>query len=70
MRSEGGKAPGSAGARGVLQAFEALGGEPLSPLANRVAITVEFVGNLLVGGLVRVGRPQNDAAAEGQCLGC
>jgi hypothetical protein len=34
-----------------------------------VTITVQFDGNLLVGRVVRLGGPQDDATAEGQRLG-
>src|SRR5579863_1199981 len=51
-RSSGGKAPGSAGARGVLKALQAVGDEPLAPLADGVAITVQFDGDLVVGRVV------------------
>src|SRR4051812_47198928 len=68
-RSSGGKAPRPAGAGGVLEAGEATGGEALAPLADGVAVAVEFGGDDLVGGAVVVGRPQDQTAAEGQCLG-
>src|SRR5271154_1063914 len=54
-RSSGGKAPGSAGAWGVLQASQTAGDEAFPPLPDRVAVTVEFVSELLVGE-VAVGR--------------
>jgi hypothetical protein len=35
-----------------------------------VAIATELGGDVLVGRVVRAGDPQDDAAAEDQCLGC
>jgi hypothetical protein len=51
-----------------LQAGEALFEKAVAPLADRVAVAVQFGRNLQVGGLVRVGGAQDDAAAEGQGL--
>src|SRR5947209_11999536 len=58
-RAPGGKAPGPAGAGGVLQADQAVVGEALAPLADGVAVAVELGGDGLVGGPVVVGRPQD-----------
>src|SRR5215471_1614642 len=69
-RSEGGKAPGATGARGVLQALQAPGDEALAPAAGGVAIAAEFGGNILIGGVVRGSGAQDDSAAESQGLGC
>src|SRR5689334_11653424 len=68
-RSSGGKAPGPAGAGGVLQAGQAALGEALAPQADGVAVAVEFLGDGLVGGAVGVGGPQDQTAAESECLG-
>src|SRR5947209_4817873 len=68
MRSEGGKAPGPAGARGVVQAFEPLGDEAFAPLADGMTVAAQFGGDLPVGGVSAGGGPQDDAAAEDQCL--
>src|SRR5947209_10050840 len=68
-RSSGGKAPGPAGARGVLQAGQAALGEALAPQADGVAVAVELGGDGLVGGEVVVVGAQDQAAAEGQGLG-
>src|SRR5437868_5099258 len=55
-RSEGGKAPGSTGARIVLQALQPLGREAFPPLANRMPVTAQFSGDLLIGQVVRASR--------------
>src|SRR5256885_464577 len=68
-RSEGGKAPGPAGAWGVLEAFEATGDEAFAPEANGVTITAQLGSDLLVAGAVRLRGAQDDAAAESQSLG-
>ena len=68
-RSSGGKAPGAAGAGGVAEAAQAVGGEALAPLADGVAVAVEFGGDGLVGGPVRGRGPEDEAAAQGQGLG-
>lgn len=67
-RSCGGKSPGPAGPRGVLEAGQAVPGEPLPPLADGVPVAAEFRGDGLIGGSVGVGGPENDAAAEDQGL--
>jgi len=67
-RSEGGKAPGSAGARGVLEAGEAFGDEAFAPLADGVAVAVEFGSDVLIRRGVRLGGEQDDAATEDECL--
>src|SRR5215204_1500033 len=67
--SSGGKAPGSAGARGVLKALEAFGHEAFAPLANGMAVTIQFLGDVLVGRVVILRGTQDDAAAEGESLG-
>jgi hypothetical protein len=66
-RSSGGKAPGSAGAWRVLQTGETAGDEAFPPLADRVAVAVEFVRELLVGEAVRR-RAEDEPAAEDQGL--
>src|SRR5262245_55484722 len=68
-RSSGGKAPGPAGAWGVLEALQAAGDEAFAPLADSMAVTVQFGGDVLVGRVVCLGSPQDDAAAKGQRLG-
>ena len=68
-RAEGGKAPGSAGAGVVLQAFQAAGDEALAPLADGVAVAGEFVGDGLVGRLLGGTGAEDEAAAEGEGLG-
>jgi hypothetical protein len=67
--SSGGKAPGPAGAWGILESVQAAGDEAFPPLADGVAVTVQVGGDVLVGRVVRLGGPQDDAAAEGQRLG-
>src|SRR5262245_55412265 len=53
-RASGGKAPGPAGARGVLQAVQAVGGKAFAPLTDGVAVAVEFVGDGLVSRVVGI----------------
>src|SRR4051794_33792514 len=67
-RVSGGKAPGSAGARRVLKSSQTMLGEAFAPLPDRVAVTVQHRGDLLVGGAVVCGGKQDDAAAEGERL--
>jgi hypothetical protein len=67
-RSEGGKAPGSAGARGVLKAGEAAGDEAFAPLADSVAVAIEFSSDVLVGRGVRLGGKQDDSATKDERL--
>src|SRR5688572_22865211 len=67
--SSGGKAPGPAGARGILEPLQASGDEAFAPLADGMAVTAQFGGDVLVGRAVRLGGAQHDAAAEGQRLG-
>ena len=52
-----------------MKTFETVGDEAFSPLADGVAVAVERGGDGLVGGPVIVGRPQDQATAEGQRLG-
>jgi len=52
-----------------LQAGEAGGYEAFSPQADGVSIAVELGGDVLVGGLVVLGSPEDELAAEGECLG-
>jgi hypothetical protein len=68
MRSSGGKAPGAAGAGGVLEARKALCHEALAPQADGVAVAAQLGGDLLVGGPVGPGGAEDQAAAEGQRL--
>src|SRR5947209_19106184 len=67
--SSGGKAPGPAGAGGILESLQAAGDEAFAPLADGMAVTVQCGGDLLVGRMVRLGGVQHDATAEGQRLG-
>src|SRR5579859_2473221 len=67
--SAGGKAPGSAGARSVLEALQASGHEAFPPTADGVPITPQLVGDLLVRGLVRLRGVQDQPAAKDQRLG-
>jgi hypothetical protein len=52
-----------------LQSGKAGGNEAFAPEPDGVSITVQFGGDVLVGGLVILGSPENEAAAEGKCLG-
>jgi hypothetical protein len=52
-----------------LKAIEAVGGEALPPLADGMAVAVQFVGDLLVGWPILVGGVEDKAAAKGQGLG-
>jgi hypothetical protein len=52
-----------------LQAGEAEFQEAVPPLADGMAVTVQFGGDLQVGRVVGVGGPQDEAAAENQGLG-
>ena len=51
-----------------MQALQAFGDEALAPLADGVAVAVQFTSNLLVVGPVVVGRAQDEAAAKDQGL--
>src|ERR1700722_13134992 len=66
--SSGGKAPGSSGAWGILQAAEAGGHEAFAPLADGVAVAVQFARNVLVVRPVVIGRAQDEATAKDQGL--
>ena len=68
-RTEGGKAPGSTGAWGVLQAREAVAEVAVPPLVHGIAATVELRGHTQVGRLVRLSDAEDEATAEGQTLG-
>jgi hypothetical protein len=52
-----------------LQASKAFGDEAFPPLADGVAVTAQFGGDVLVGGVAGLCCPQNDAATKGQGLG-
>ena len=69
-RSSGGKAPGSAGAWGILEAGEAVGDEAFAPLADRMPVAIQLLGQLLVGGVVGGGSVEDKPTAERQRLGC
>src|SRR5947209_15814750 len=60
-RSEGGKAPGPAGAGQVVQPLQAVGDEAFAPLADGVAVTAQCGGDVLVGRAVVLGGVQDDA---------
>src|SRR5271170_6696293 len=66
--SSGGKAPGSSGAWGILEAGEAGGHEAFAPLADGVPVTLQFGGNLLVVRSVAVGSTKDEPAAKDQGL--
>src|SRR4051812_8859113 len=68
--SSGGKAPGSAGAWGILQSGEAGGHEAFTPLADGVPVARQFRGDLLVVGLVGGGGAKDKPAAKDQGLRC
>ena len=51
-----------------MQAVQPQSGEAFAPLADGVAVTVQFGGDGLVGGIVVSGGAEDDAAAEGQGL--
>src|SRR5512144_335719 len=67
--SSGGKAPGPAGAWGILESLQASGDEAFAPLADGMAVTVQFGGDVLVGRVVRLGGAQDDPAPKGERLG-
>src|SRR3954449_10345667 len=50
--SSGGKAPGSAGARGILKAGEAGRHEAFAPLADGMPVALQFLGDPLVSRLI------------------
>src|SRR3954447_1789392 len=56
--SSGGKAPGPAGAWGILEPVQASCDEACAPLANGMAVAAEFGGDVLVGRVVRPGGAQ------------
>ena len=68
-RSSGGKAPGPAGAGGVLEARQTLSNEAFPPLADGVPVAIQLLGELLVGGIVSGRGVQDEATAERQGLG-
>src|SRR5580704_8447007 len=67
-RSSGGKAPGSPGARGILEARETVSDEAFAPLADGVPVAIQLLRELLVGGVVGDGSVKDETAAEGQGL--
>ena len=69
-RSEGGKASRSTRPRSILRARQAVSEVAASPDGNRAAIASKFGGDLEVGGMVGGGRPEHQAASEGEGLGC
>lgn len=44
-------------------------GEALTPLTNGMAVTVQFVSDLLVGRSILVGGAEDEATSKGQSLG-
>ena len=52
-----------------MQAIQAVSGEAFPPLADGVAVTSQFVGELLVGRPVVACGQEDKAAAEGEGLG-
>jgi hypothetical protein len=52
-----------------LQAGQAGGGEAFAPLADRVTVAVELLGDVLVGGVVVGSSLEDEPAAEGERLG-
>jgi hypothetical protein len=52
-----------------LQTGEAVFQKAVPPLADGMAVTVQLGSDLHVGGVVGVGRPQDQAAAKDQGLG-
>src|SRR5450755_114466 len=66
--SSGGKAPGSAGAWGVLQAGKSSHHEAFAPLADGMAVTVQFRSDLLVAGLIGLGGAENEPTTKDQGL--
>ena len=52
-----------------MQAGKAGGNEAFSPQSDGMSIAVEFGGDVLVGGSVLLGSPEDEAAAGGKCLG-
>src|SRR5215469_3582638 len=69
VSSSGGKVPGPAGTRGVLQSGQAGGDEAFPPECDGMSITVELGSDVLVGGFVVLSGTENEAASEGECLG-
>src|SRR5262245_56271306 len=65
-RSSGGKAPGSAGARCILEAGQAGRGEAFAPLAHGMPVALALLSELLVRGVVVGGGVEDDAASESQ----
>jgi hypothetical protein len=48
--------------------LQAIGHKALTPAADGVAVAAKRAGDVLVGGVARLRRGQDDAAAEGQRL--
>jgi hypothetical protein len=66
--SEGGKASRSPRPRRVLQTSQSFFQVAVSPEGHGVAITIELGGDLKIGGLILVGRTENQPATEDQGL--
>src|SRR5207244_875829 len=60
----GGKAPGSAGARGVLESSQAMLDEALTPHSDGVAVATQGRGDVLVGRVVVSGGAQDDGCGS------
>ncbi len=67
-RSAGGKKAGPPRTRGVLKTRQALLEEALPPERDGVTITVEFLGDRAVGGLVGSRSAEDDAYTEREGL--
>ena len=52
-----------------MQASQTSSNEAFTPESDGMSITVEFGGDVLVGRLVVLSGAEDEAAAEGQCLG-
>src|ERR1700733_6946975 len=66
--SSGGKAPRPTRTRSILKAGESVLQIARSPKNHGVATTVELVGDLQIGGLIRAGQSQDQSATENQSL--
>ena len=69
MRSEGGNAPRTTRARGILQAVEPVRQITLTPPTHRMTFAGHLRGDLEIRGAVWRGGSQDQPTAEGQSLG-
>src|SRR5437867_5838305 len=67
--SEGGKAPWPTGTRSILQTREAMFQKAVAPLANGMAVTIQFGRDLEVGWVIVVSRTQDQPTTKDQGLG-